>query len=437
SCVEYYKYLISGAHFLVSDLAMAKDIAELTRFTRIEWNPLLIISAFLIVAYVVCLWIIDAQFHSSIRLRGPLSVIVAAFTAVIITVPALFAPICTVFGIDNHYSYNSFSDDERFSHNNFITNFAVSINQQVASVIKKPRNYSETLVNSMLSEPSSTASRLTDSKKVKPNIVFIMSESFADFRKLIGINIPTDTYAVFDKLKEESFSGEAIVPTFGGNTVRTEFELMFGLPVKSLNNIVIPHQLLPAHVSFDTFAQMYKSQGYSTSYIHPFHSGFYGRKDVYSTYGFDRLLFLDGLTVPTTQWRTYVDDDSIYRQAEAVMAETNAPDYIYITSMQNHQPYASDDDTEINVYLKGLQKSAEELQCFLDRLKTFKEPTIVFFMGDHLPFFSPESNVYKEIGITAKNCEILYRQPYLIWNNEGFSEKGLPANTISAFYLPH
>ena len=41
------------------------------------------------------------------------------------------------------------------------------------------------------------------------------------------------------------------------------------------------------------------------------------------------------------------------------------------------------------------------------------------------------------MGITADNCEILYSQTYLIWNNYGLKNEGLPEEDVSAFYLPH
>ena len=435
SCIEYYKYFISGAHLLFSDLAMTKNVADVAQFARIHWNSLLLFSFFLIAAYIVCLWLCDVRIERKFPIRGAISFVIGAATIVSLTVPALFVPVCTVFGIDNTYSYNAFSDEKRFENNNLITNFAVSINQQVASKVEEPQNYSEELINSMLEGPN--AEPVSEGNIVKPNIIFIMSESFGDFRQLSGMEIPKGTYDKLDEIKKEAFSGQAIVPTFGGNTVRTEFELMFGLPIKSLNNATIPHSLLPTNVEFDTFAQMYKKEGYNTTYIHPFSSSFYEREEVYGEYGFNHLLFIDDLTVSINNLRDYVDDDTLYRQAEQIMLETNAPDYIYITTMQNHQPYGSDNSMEVSVYLKGIQKSCEDLQYFLNRLKKSKEPTIVFFMGDHFPFFSPGSNIYADLGITADNCEILYNQTYLLWNNYDLMEEGLPKEDISAFYLPH
>lgn len=433
TCVEYYKYYISGAHFLFSDLAMTKNVADMAQFTRIHFNLLLLLDFILVALYVILLYLSDIKIKKRIVLKGSVSVFIVAFTILVICVPALFSGICTALKVDNSYSFNAFSDDTRFDNNKFIGNFLVSLNQQITNKVKEPENYSEELVNSMLEEPDVTVS----GKATKPNIIFIMSESFGDFRRLNGMEVSEDIYKNFDKAKELAFDGQAIVPTFGGNTVRTEFELMFGLPVKSLRDATIPHSLIPHDIELDTFAQMYKTEGYNTTYLHPFSSSFYDREDAYSEYGFDRLIFIDDLTVPVNLLRDYVNDETLYRQAEAVMAETDGPDYIHITTMQNHQPYGEDGTNEVDIYLEGIKLTCDELLNFFEKLKSFKEPTIVFFMGDHLPFFSPGNDLYQSLGINAENCQVLYDETYLIFNNYNLSYNSLPQYTVSSFYLPH
>lgn len=434
ACVEYYKFYISGAHFLFSDLAMTRNVADMAQFTRIHFNTILFILFLLALLYAFLLWICDIKINKTLILRSTASITIGLITVLMIAIPSFFNLVSNAFGIDKSYSFNAISDDDRFNNNNFITNFTVSLNQQITNKVKEPLNYSEELVNSMLEETGTTE---VLANIVKPNVIFIMSESFGDFRKLNATSVGENIYEKFDLIKNEAFSNEAVVPTFGGNTVRTEFELMFGLPVKSLKDATIPHSLLPDDIEFDTFAQMYKEQGYSTTYLHPFSSSFYNRENAYSEYGFDKLIFIDDLTVPTTYLRNYVDDDTLYRQTEDIIKKTDSPDYIYITTMQNHQPYGEDGTNEVDIYLNGIQKSCEELYNFLTRLKSFKEPTIVLFVGDHLPFFSPGNNLYSDLGITIENCEILYNQTYIIWNNYNLTNQKLPDETISAFYLPH
>ena len=73
----------------------------------------------------------------------------------------------------------------------------------------------------------------------------------------------------------------------------------------------------------------------------------------------------------------------------------------------------------------------------LNFLKTFDEPTILVFTGDHFPFFTPECNYYRDMGITVDNCEKLYEKTWLVWNNYDLDTSSLPKTTFSTFYLPH
>ena len=440
SAVEYHKYVVTGSHFQFSDLYMATGFADVSKFARLKFNPLLFVLILLTALYVF------AMFAAGWRLKGrfwkqcSMAAVMAGVTAIAILVPAFFAPVCQVFGIDDTVTYNSYSEDARFENNNLITNFTVSMNQSMKSTVSEPEEYSEETIEQILTSSNQEEDQeamAQPEEAVKPNVVFIMSESYADFRRLYDVENGDEIYGAFDEVCAEGVTGTSVVPTFGNGTVRTEFELMFGLPVKSLNNVEIPHKLLKSGVEQDTFANMYKEAGYSTTYIHPFRSNFYDREDVYSEYGFDRMIFDDDFTVETHQFRDYIDDDTAFHQAEEVMASTDGPDYIHITTMQNHQPFIDDKGEEVDNYFDGVQESNEALRDFTNRLKESAEPTIIVFTGDHFPFFSPESSFYNDIGINVDNCSKLYEKTWLVWNNYGLDTSSLPEETISTFYLPH
>lgn len=439
SCVEYYKYCISGAHLLISDLLLTKNVSDLAHFAKLSFNPLLFGCGLLLAAYILLLVLTEYRVNIRLSLRSLASAAIAAFTVVCIAVPTFFLPVCEAFGIDDSYSYNAFSEEDRFGNNNLIGNLAVSLNQELRSKVQRPDNYSESAIKKIVIPAQAQPQEL------KPNIIFIMSESFADFRVLDQLEIDPEIYADFDRAKAQSFVGASVVPTFGGNTVRTEFELMFGLPVKSLNNAAVPHLLLSDDTKQDTFAEIYKSLGYHTTYIHPYSASFYDRDSAYAEYGFDDLLFQDNLTVPIQRYRDYIDDATVYQQLLAQMKASSGPDYIHLTTMQNHQPYGSAEGEEkgeldeLTNYLSGVQKSGEALLQLLETLKNFDEPVILCFIGDHFPYFSPQSPVYDLAGVSTENCALLYEQTYLVWTNqpELFDASLLPEEKVSSFYLPH
>ncbi|MBQ8724438.1 MAG: hypothetical protein IJY74_02045, partial [Oscillospiraceae bacterium] len=45
--------------------------------------------------------------------------------------------------------------------------------------------------------------------------------------------------------------------------------------------------------------------------------------------------------------------------------------------------------------------------------------------------------IYAQLGITSENCDTLYEQKYILWNNCGLDEKELPDENVSVFYLPY
>ena len=445
SAVEYHKYVVTGSHFQFGDLFMVTGFADVTKFARLQFNPLLFLLIMLMFLYVGLVWLTGFQLKGAFWKRCSVCTLMAGMTVLMIIVPAFFSPVCEVFGIDNTVTYNSYSDEERFENNNLISNFTVSINQTIASSVSEPEEYSEQTIEKILEtsrpeeeEVQPVQQNDTDAA-VKPNVIFIMSESYGDFRRLTN-NLPDgdEIYAGLDAVAAEGVTGTSMVPTFGNGTVKTEFELMFGLPVKSLGNAGIPHKLLKSGVEQDTFANMYKDVGYNTTYIHPFRSTFYDREDVYSEYGFDQMIFEDDFTVPTENFRSYINDDTAFRQAEEVMKSTDGPDYIHITTMQNHQPFIDGIGEEVDNYFEGIELSNEALRDFTERLKSWDEPVILVFTGDHFPFFSPECNYYNEIGITVDNCEKLYEKTWIVWNNYGLDTSSLPTGQMfSTFYLPH
>lgn len=437
---EYCKFHSSGNHLLFTDLFMLRNAGELTRFTTITISALLILCTLAAAGMVFLLWMCHVQIREKWHASCLKATVVGAVTVSVVAVPSFFMPLSTVLGIDTTYSYNTFSEEERFENNNLLGNLCVSFSQTMQSMVTEPEEYSPDTIEELLEDsvPSLQADTGTASTE-RPNVIFIMSETFADFRALENVGDIDCYYTVLDEIKAQSETGTAVVPTFGGGTVRTEFELMFGLPVKALGNPTIPHDLLESEdEARNAFASIYQQLGYRTTYIHPYLSNFYGREETYADYGFDDLLFLDDFTVEQHTFHDYVDDETVYRQANAVLDASAGPDYIYITSMQNHMPYVNDGSKdEFTYYLEGIQRSCESLRDFLAQLAGRNEPTIVAFIGDHFPYFSPGDNIYQQAGIEADNCTLLYEQTYLLWSSCGLEEDAAPEEMISTFYLPH
>lgn len=434
SCVEFFKYQTSGSHFSFADLALAGEAGDVARFATLFLTKELVFNFILLFAMVMITFLLDVKLKMRLRFRFLSLLGCCSVVCLFLFVPQISNEVFDVFHVAREPSTNTFAENEKFENNYMIAYLTQSTVEKVENTVKKPKDYSKETVEAVLS-PAEEAKTQT-----RPNVVFIMSESFSDFRKFDSLNVDNSIYENYDRIGQEGFLGKAVVPTFGGATVRTEFELMFGLPVRSLNNALVPHDILDTDHQQATFAQYFKSIGYDTAYIHPFSSSFYGRDEVYSTYGYDQMIFQDDLTVPQEYFRRYLDDKVVFDQITQLLEENDDPSYLYATTMQNHQPYKADGepggDQELDYYLEGIDHTDKELGAFIDNLKTLDEPTIVVFIGDHMPFFSSECDVYEDLGVADGQSEIIYEQSYLVWANYDFDYSALNGEEISAFYIP-
>lgn len=350
----------------------------------------------------------------------------------------LSTPVYAFFGVDVSKADNTFILNEKFENNGFLAFFMQTGSENIANRLEEPVAYEENKDSTVAQYLDEVTDQTNFKDGVKPNVIEIMSESYADFRVFDELNIPDDVYAGLDEVAAKGVSGTAIAPTYASYTVRTEFELLFGLPVKSLNDPNMPQRMLLERQQ-PTIPSYYKAQGYSTAYVHPFQGSFYNRRSIYGRFSFDTMIFEDDFTVPVDLYGTYIDDNTVYNQIEQLITDTDEPLYLHATTMQNHQPYNQGTGaTEFDNYLQWVKHSSDGLADFIDRLSKLDEPTIVLFIGDHFPSLRGEDGIYAQLGITSENCSTLYEQKYVMWNNFGLDmTKVQPKEEVSVFYLPY
>lgn len=433
SFVEFYKYQSSGAHFALSDLVMAGNISQLSAFAGIQLNGYLAADVLLFLCYFAAVyWFNPKPFiHSKKAKRFAAAAISVLLVCAIVATP-FSNQVYTVFALDTDRATNLYSLDEKFETNNLIASLAQDSSEQILNAPTEPEGYSSRSIRGQMEEASSATT------SIKPNVVMIMSESFADFRQLDHMDGLDRYYTSFDYLAKKGELGRSVVPTFGNTTVRTESELMFGVPTLSLNNSASPQRMLADRQedSQPTFASYFNHEGYRTTYIHPFSDTFYGRDQYYANYGFDQLLYQEQLEQEAVYYRQYISDQTCFNKVVDLLEESDQPDYIFLSTMQNHQPYSGDGgQSEFEYYLDGLEQTNLALENLIQELEELEEPTIVLFVGDHYPYFVDSSESYDLAGIDEDNAYQLYQQPYIVWNNYGL-EIDLP-ELVSAFYLPH
>lgn len=436
STVELFKYGTNGNHLILSDMKLFKSVKSLTSFAYIKITPRLIIYYLIAIAFIA----VAFYFNPKMKMKPIKRFLTAGFCALpcisLIVIPSFSTSVYSIFDVDTTSASNTFLLNEKFESNSLLAFLVETASESFENRLVQPDSYSEETINNILSSEKVQSGDFNGGQK--PNVIVVMSESYADFRAFDELNVDDKYYEKFDEACAEGYSGKLIAPTYASFTVRSEFELLFGLPVRSLNDPNMPQRVLAAREQ-PAMAQYYKDWGYNTAYIHPFTGSFYSRQRVYQRFGFDQLIFDEDFTVPVENYGTYIDDSTVFNQIEKLLKDSDAPMYIHTTTMQNHQPYnqGENPDAEFENYLQWVQHTNEGLTDFLDKLGQLDEPTLVFMVGDHFPSLKGGSGIYEQLGINGENCSVIYEQKYLLWSNYNADFSEVPQEEFSFFYVPY
>lgn len=439
SITELFKFNTNGNHLIMTDMKLVKSVKSLTSFAYIKITPVLIAYVLIVLIYLGAVFWFNPKMKLKITRRIVPALACIGACVSVVTIPAISKPVYSLFDLDTTAADNTFKLNEKFENNSFLAFFCQTASENLANRLTEPENYNDDTVAAMMNVNIDDAENTSFENK-KPNVIMIMSEAYADFRRFedqLDLNIG-DTYDGFDSVADQGYKGTAIVPTYASWTVRTEFELNFGLPVRSLNDPNMPQHLLLDRAQ-PTIASYYKSWGYSTAYVHPFMGSFYSRQRVYANFGFDKLIFDEDFTVPINYYGTYIDDQTVFNQIEKLINETDEPLFLHTTTMQNHQPYdqGENPEDEMGNYFQWISKTGTDFEAFINNLSDIDEPTIVFMIGDHYPSLKGENSVYDQLGMNGDNCSVLYEQPYILWSNYELDYSTIPEEKLSAFYMPY
>ncbi|HET8942263.1 MAG TPA: LTA synthase family protein [Rudaea sp.] len=252
----------------------------------------------------------------------------------------------------------------------------------------------QALRDAMQPPPNSTAEH--------PDIVIVQSESFFDPERMRGM--PTGrTIPNFHALAKHGASGQLTVPTFGGGTVRTEFEVLTGLGLKFFPGIEYPYFELMGH-TIPSLPRLLEHAGYQALAIHPNAPGFWNRPHALHQLGIDKFIAGDAFK-SASKVGLFVSDAAMTDRIVAELHDTGPPQFMLAISMEAHGPYefrpgldpkrfaalpvppGLDEYGEhtLRNYLYHLQDADHELGRLAAVLMQRKRRTLLLFYGDHLP----------------------------------------------------
>ncbi len=305
------------------------------------------------------------------------------------------------------------NQNENYASNGFVLGFISNLD---TTVMEKSKNYSKEnmlqIANDIKKQYSGNIGN--QKKKEKPNIIFVMSESFWDPTKVTNLSFSEDPVPNLHHYIENFPGGQTISPTFGGNTANVEFEALTSYSMSLLKPGSIPYQqVITNKKEVPSIPTALKKEGYYTSAIHSFGRTFFKRDDVYKVLGFDKFNAEDTMENVDIDG-DYISDLAMSKEIIAELEEQKQPTFIHAVTMQNHFPFTEgrfgenlieisgleneESKGELETYTEGLRRSDEALQYLIEQLDNLDRPTLLVFFGDHLPSLGTNKSFYKENG---------------------------------------
>lgn len=298
----------------------------------------------------------------------------------------------------------------------------------------KPDNYNENELEKILKEHNDIQTPTTE---VKPNIILYVSESFWDIEQLSDIEFDQTITSNFRKIgqKKNAKTFNMISPTYGGLSANVEWELLVGANVSFYSKAYIPYLRIYKDQSYyerNSLIKELKENGYSTNVLAATSKNSYNHGKVYDFMKFDSIEYFNKIDEKYKKGY-YVSDEYITTKLIENLKNNNSggPTFNFVFTMQAHMPYMLNkyDEYDIKVknskldkesndvllsYAQGIYDADQQLKRLYEFLLTYEEPTILVFLGDHLPYLSTEdgNNVVDKLNyFNTKNEKLnLYRK---------------------------
>ena len=294
-------------------------------------------------------------------------------------------------------------------------------------------------------------SRVSDPMQ-SPDIVLWLSESFFDPRILQEIDSCEQT-PVFCNLARANTSGSFSVPTYAGRTIRTEFEILTGVPMAVVSEHEYPYMSL-TNTPVNSIAWELQAQGYNTTAIHNHSRKFWRRPVAMKNLGFQRWIGIEDFKTRKKVGNWHADStltDAVINLLEE--PESKAPQFIFAISMQAHGPYGNQSNlpenqvqaitvpdkleprniSTLQQFFFHLRSADTQLERISDYVHSRKRPTLVMFFGDHLPGMP---GVYKDLGFDNGKGPAQQQTPYLLLANHAMDKPENPLENLAAWQLP-
>ncbi len=297
------------------------------------------------------------------------------------------------------------------------------VNSVLNKGIQEPEIYTQKSIESIvkyLTKDSHNA--------IKANIIFVQLESFFDVTRLSGVSYSANPIPNFTALKQKYSSGLLNVPTIGGGTANTEFEVITGMSLDYFGTGEYPYKSILLEQTAESMAYNLKKLGYRASIMHNNSGNFYGRHLVFSNLGFDAFSTLETMRNVEFNEIGWAKDKVLVDEIMEAILYSDEPDFVYTIAVQSHGDYPrienpnypfqvfgvmnKSDENQFEYYLDQINQSDAVIPEIIARVEQTGEPTVIVFFGDHLPGLNFESFISGNRNTTD----------YVIWDNLGLEK---------------
>lgn len=383
---------------------------------------LLYSSVGILVVLIIALWIIGPKVSGKLNYGKNAASIVGIILCVMIATgigfysKELSSDFGNIVGAYNEYG--------------FVYCFSSSV---VDTGIKKPSGYGNDKVMSCIEKLPETSD---SSEMLKPDIILIQLESFIDPKIIKDVTFSDDPAPIHTYLRENFAHGKLNVPSFGGGTANTEFEVLTGVSLDYFGAGEYPYKTVMLKQTAESLPFNLKELGYSAHAIHNHTGNFYDRDKVYPNLGFDTFQsreYMYGYETTPYGWckdkiLTGEIMNSLTFTDEELGISEDTPRFIWTVSVQGHGAYPTEpifgagnvitlqsskfDPSQLYA-LQYYTNQVWEMDMFLGSLISAVEnrnrPTLIIAYGDHLPSIGIDDD-----DITTEDA---YSTEYVLWNN--------------------
>lgn len=451
--INQIKLAYTGEPIYFSDINFISNIDNL--FGIVENNISKIIKLYIITflimggLYFFIIFFVKRNERTINNIKARLIILISSIVILIILfVPNkytknLFLNIFLNLGQHKDYAVDTTNISYYTNHSMLAGMYGVLLN----NYFEEPENYNEEeLINILCDENINNMK----GEWGKPNIIVVFSESFWDINRQSDVKFDKDVTPNISRLKKEGKFIETISCSYGGMSENVAFELLTGGSLNYFTKGYIPIMSLYKNENsknIPSIVKELKNNGYRSKIV--FGKDYYNSEKSMKKIGFDEYVELKGKK-DNIKGKFISDNyitDVIINELEN---KTEEKIFCMAETIQNHMPYTLNkyDKYDIGIeesnlskemndailsYAQGVYDADKELNRLYEYIKTYEEPTILIFLGDHLPYLYTKTgeNAIDKLSYfnTDNDIENLYRKyntQTLILSNYDINLENLP-----------